>query len=302
MQPSRRSSPNNIRSPLENTTQRRMSSSRSSDVMATSERPMPVPVKTRLARYAASHAIRASLCVALYAATAGAMQAIAGVTPTVSRVVMPGDVTEVSAQLVNINTYPVLVQAWVDDGELHTTPQESTAPVIALPPIFRMDAHERTSLRLINSGAPLPADRESLFWLNLHEIPLTQKNRFSDGQTVTITMRTQFKVFVRPVDKLPYPATELPKRLTFSLTGANAGLLLSVHNPTPYYATINMLDVSVGDTSQPAVVNMLAPFSESSVRLEGLRAQAGDHAKVKFALIDDDGAAVEGERSMPVNN
>ncbi len=270
--------------------------------MSMSERHMPVPVKTRFARHAASHAIRASLCVALYAATAGAMQAIAGVTPTVSRVVIPADVTEVSAQLVNINTYPVLVQAWVDDGELHTTPQESTAPVIALPPIFRMDAHERKNLRLINSGAPLPTDRESLFWLSLHEIPSTSKNNFGDAQTVTITMRTQFKVFVRPVDKLPYPATELPKRLTFSVTGANAGLVLSVHNPTPYYATISMLNVSVGDTSQPAAVDMLAPFSDASVRLDRLRAQAGDQAMVKFALIDDDGNQVESERSASVND
>ncbi|TAM03137.1 MAG: molecular chaperone [Paraburkholderia sp.] len=238
----------------------------------------------------------------MYAASAGAMQAIAGVTPTISRIVMPAGATEVSARLVNINTYPVLVQAWVDDGRLDTTPQESTSPVIALPPIFRMDAHERKSLRLINSGAPLPTDRESLFWLSLHEIPSTSKNRFSDAQTVTITMRTQFKVFVRPVDKLPYPATELPKRLTFSATGGDSGLVLLVQNPTPYYATISMLDVSVGDTSQPATVDMLAPFSDSSVRLDRLRVKAGELAKVKFALIDDDGNSVEGERSVAVND
>jgi P pilus assembly chaperone PapD len=64
----------------------------------------------------------------------------------------------------------VVVEAWVDDGELDSAPEKSTAPVIPLPPIFRLNAGDQLSLRLLHTGAPLARDRESLFWLNLYEI------------------------------------------------------------------------------------------------------------------------------------
>src|SRR5204863_2939575 len=61
--------------------------------------------------------------------------------------------------------------------------------------------------RLINSGAALPSDRESLFWLNIYEIPSTPNGSMAESQLVTVTMRTQIKVFVRP-RKLPFSRSE----------------------------------------------------------------------------------------------
>jgi P pilus assembly chaperone PapD len=226
-------------------------------------------------------------------------QAIAGVTPEVSRVVFPEGASEQSLQVFNVNKYPVLVQAWIDDGKILALPQESKAPIIALPPIFRMDPGDQMSVRLINSGATLPTDRESLFWLNLYEIPATQKHDAPTDQTVTVTMRTQVKVFVRP-GKLPYPEEDLPKHLTFALVHGPDSLTLEIGNPTPYYATIGAVQIAIEGAPRLETVDMIAPFSHASVDLGALRGVPGEHAKLVFTLLNDDGNPIVGERDVAV--
>ncbi len=216
-----------------------------------------------------------------------------------SRVVFPAGVTEQSLQLVNVNMYPVLVQAWVDDGDINAVPQQSTAPIIALPPIFRMGPSDRTSLRLINSGKALPTDRESLFWLNLHEIPPTKSELPADGQTVTVTMRTQIKVFVRP-EKLSIPVSQLPERLAFSIRKESGTLRLTIENPTPYFATINALVITVGDETQKVTVDMIAPQSHAELDLAMGHATQGAAATIAFSLLDDDGNPILGERKTTI--
>ncbi|TDN61349.1 P pilus assembly chaperone PapD [Paraburkholderia sp. BL10I2N1] len=251
-------------------------------------------------------AVRGSRRLARFALAWGALplaiwsaQAAAGVTPEVSRVVFAAGATEQSLQVFNVNKYPVLVQAWVDDGDINSVPQESKAPIIVLPPVFRMGPGDQTSLRLINSGAPLPEDRESLFWLNLYEIPATPKDRLPDAQTVTVTMRTQVKVFVRP-EKLPYSVSEFPRHLVFSLVQASDKLVLKVDNPTPYYATLGAVEVKLANASQQAQADMVAPFSSASFDLDTLHANPGENAKVLFSLIDDDGNPAADERNVAV--
>jgi len=237
----------------------------------------------RLAGRALAHA--ALLAAAL------SLPAHAGVTPVASRVIFPVGDAEQSVQLFNVNTYPVLVQAWIDDGRIEAVPQESTAPFVTLPPIFRMGAGDQTSLRIIHSGAKLPSDRESLFWLNLYEIPGLPKNQPDKTQSVMVTMRTQIKVFVRPAG-LPYGAPEPRKRLVFSLAKAAGKLSLKIDNPTPYYATFSAILVKAGGRSQQITPDMVAPLSASTLELDQLGAEAGETAEVLFSLIDDDGNPV----------
>jgi P pilus assembly chaperone PapD len=240
------------------------------------------------------------LTVGALVALASSGAAVAGVTPEVSRVVFPAKSTEETLQVVNVNKYPVLVQAWVDDGDVTAVPQRSLGPVMVLPPIFRMGSGEQTNLRLINAGKELPADRESVFWLNLYEIPATPKNAPVDEQTVTVTMRTQIKVFLRP-DKLPYAVHELPRCLAFSLVQADGKLALDIDNPTPYYATIAGVSVETAGASQQAEPDMLAPFSHATVSLDRLVGKVGENAKLQFTVIDDDGNPVLGERTLAVD-
>jgi len=226
-------------------------------------------------------------------------QGHAGVTPDYSRVIVPAETGEQSLQLFNVNSYPVLVQAWVDDGNIEALPQESQAPIVTLPPIFRMSEGGQQSLRLVQGENDLPRDRESLFWLNLYEIPETPTHSPPDEQAVVVTMHTQYKVFVRP-STLPFPAQELPGRLQLSAKSADGRVTLTIDNTTPYFATISGVEMRHKETAETGNVDMIDPFSSGHVSFETIGAAPGDSVDVTFALLDDDGNPQIGTRNLTI--
>lgn len=245
---------------------------------------------------------RGSSLPAVLAGLAYCVHAAAGVTPETSRVIFSAGAVEQSLQIYNVNRYPVLVQAWVDDGRLDAVPQASKSPVVVLPPIFRMGAGDQLNLRLISAGTRLPTDRESVYWLNLYEMPATAKRpKPANDADLTVTMRTQIKVFMRP-GKLPYSPTELHKRLVFSLHRTGDALALTVDNPTPYYATIGVVQVTLGERSQEHPVDMIAPFSRTTVKLDASTSAPGDSATLRYTLIGDDGNPIVDERRVPIGS
>ncbi|MBF3117189.1 fimbria/pilus periplasmic chaperone, partial [Pseudomonas aeruginosa] len=105
---------------------------------------------------------------------------------------------EASLLLVNQNPYPVLVQAWVDDGALDGDPDTALAPFLPLPPVFRLEPGRQRSLRLLATGQAQARDRESLYWLNIYEIPPQATAEAAGRPRLTVTLRTQMKVLYRP--------------------------------------------------------------------------------------------------------
>ncbi|MGE8475823.1 MAG: molecular chaperone, partial [Paraburkholderia hospita] len=103
---------------------------------------------------------------ALFAGVAQASVTIGG-----TRVVYPLDQREVTVKLNNDSRAPSLVQVWMDDGNVDTKPGDSKAPFVITPPIFRMDAGKSQTLRVMYSGDALPQDRESVYWLNVLDVP-----------------------------------------------------------------------------------------------------------------------------------
>jgi chaperone protein EcpD len=97
--------------------------------------------------------------------------AFASVVLAGTRVIYPEKEREVTLKLTNEGTSPALVQAWVDDGNANATPDEAKSPFTLVPPLFRLDPKKGQTLRIIYLREPLPSDRESLFWLNVLEVP-----------------------------------------------------------------------------------------------------------------------------------
>lgn len=211
---------------------------------------------------------------------------VAGVVAESTRVVFMARAGERSLQLINLNDYPVVVEAWVDDGDLDSLPENSRAPIIPLPPIFRMNPHDQISLRLLYSGAPLRKDRESLFWLNLYEIPPIDVDRSPDAATLTVAVRTQMKVFLRPQD-LSVASSEVPDRLEFLLDNEPGHPHLTIKNPTPYFANLAKLQFT-HDTAEVAQAVMVEPYGNADVDIKPSDA-ARAAATVAYTLIDDDG-------------
>ncbi|MCS3806380.1 P pilus assembly chaperone PapD [Chromobacterium alkanivorans] len=222
----------------------------------------------------------------------------AGLMAESTRVVFAAGSAEQSLQLVNTNPYPVVVQAWVDGGGLESGPDTASAAVMPIPPIFRLNPQAQISLRLIATGVPLPADRESLFWLNLYEIPPRPGDLPADAQTLTVTLRTQMKLFMRPA-KLPSSAEQLPEQLRFALEQDADGSRLRIANPSPYYATFRSLEVvCAGEAAQPLTVDMLAPLARETLDLATPLPCAAEAAEARFLLVDDDGNPVAGRAAL----
>lgn len=84
----------------------------------------------------------------------------AGIMANMTRVIYHQGDKERSVLLANTNSYPVIVQNWVDHGEAN--PQTET-PFVVLAPIFHLPAQKIQAIRIIYNGDHLPADRESVF-------------------------------------------------------------------------------------------------------------------------------------------
>ena len=76
-----------------------------------------------------------------------ASAAQASVTIGGTRVVYPLDQREVTVKLTNDSNNPSLVQVWLDSGDANAKPDESRAPFVITPPIFRMNPREEASPR-----------------------------------------------------------------------------------------------------------------------------------------------------------
>ncbi|EDL0523673.1 fimbrial chaperone PefD, partial [Salmonella enterica] len=58
-------------------------------------------------------------------------------------------------------------QVWIDN----TTQGSSTVYMVPAPPFFKVRPKEKQIIRIMKTDSALPSDRESLFWLNVQEIP-----------------------------------------------------------------------------------------------------------------------------------
>jgi len=226
----------------------------------------------------------AAILLCLCAASAVRASVVIGGT----RVVFPAQQGEATVRLTNENDYATLVEAWIDSGDIKSTPNSANSPFLITPPLFRMDPHKDQSLRIIytQGSQPLPADRESLFWLNVLEIPPKPAAQAAGQNYLQFAIRSRLKLFYRPAN-LPGDALKAPDKLSFTVQGP----ALAVHNPTPYYVTISSLSLGAAGKPIDGASGMVAPFGDLRLPLKGLAPAPSAGTAVVFTTIDDYGAA-----------
>jgi len=229
-------------------------------------------------------AVLAALCLCTPCARASVV--IGG-----TRVVFPGRQGEVTVRLSNAADKPALVEAWIDTGDVHSTPDSVSTPFLITPPLFRMEPNKDQSLRILFApgSQPLPADHESLFWLNVLEIPPKPSGAAADRNTLQFAIRSRLKLFYRPAD-LPGDPLKAPDQLVFKVASDAQGSTLEMHNPTPYYITISKLSFGTDGKTVAGAAGMVAPFGDLRMPLKDrARAPAAD-TSIAFTTIDDYGA------------
>jgi len=237
------------------------------------------------------HALRARLFMAILLALLLA-PAHAGLLTERTRIIYQPRHDGYSLLIANINNWPVLVQPWVDHGEGDL--EHASAPFVVIPAIFRLEPHATQVLRIIHTGEALPDNQESLFWLNLYEIPPTTADTGADDTAadaepakLTLTITTQLKLIYRP-ENVDAP-TDLAAQLTFTVHEDTGRWSVLAHNPTPWNASLSALSVDGSDGPLPAETTdlLLPPFTTRRYRLSN--GQPGSNANIHFNLIDDSG-------------
>lgn len=224
--------------------------------------------------------------------------AYASVTIGGTRVVYPLEQREVTVKLDNDSNNPSLVQVWMDDGDAAAKPGDIKVPFVITPPIFRMDPKKAQTLRVMYSGDAVPQDRESVYWLNVLDIP-PKATAVQNVNSLQFAYRTRIKIFVRP-GGLPGKPEEAPAQLSWKITVSpdGDGQVLNVSNPTPYYVSFSEVSVeSAGHIFKNEKGGMVAPHASAVMAVEKMNAVPAG-AKVRYTAISDYGGAIDGEATL----
>jgi len=216
--------------------------------------------------------------------------AAASVVVSGTRVIYPADAKQVTVQLTNQDAFPNAVQAWVDVDNPQSTPADADAPFVVTPAVSRLAAGAGQRIRVMYAGQGLPTDRESLFHLNVLQVP-PMNTANADQNKVMVLMRNRLKMFYRPGGIAGDPA-QTPEQLRFNIQQSGNNWHVQVSNPTGYYASFGGATLSVAGNSWTLTPAMVPPLATAKwLPLNATPLPAGD-AVVNAHLINDYGARV----------
>lgn len=204
------------------------------------------------------------------------MTASASIVISGTRIIYPSDAKEVTVKLNNVGSKPVLIQSWIDNGDTEARPENISVPFVLTPPINRVEASKGQTLRLSYTGTSLPVNKESVFWLNVLEIPAKSTNNASDNR-LQMAFRSRIKLFFRPAG-LAGNANDAAKLLTWS--SVPGGVVAT--NPTPYYVSL----VTVTVNGKQVEGQMVAPGGNQKFVFP----TAANGSKVSLDFVNDYGA------------
>lgn len=217
-----------------------------------------------------------------------------------TRVVYPEQKKSINVQLHNGDNSPSLVQAWLDAGDASASPDSVRVPFIITPPVSRVEPGTGQTLRIMYTGEPLPRDRESVFYLNVLDIPPRpefgeKKADVGDVNYLQLAVRSRIKLFFRP-ETLNQAVADAARQVTWSLVTRGNQTSLRADNQTPYFITYKKIvlksDSNIQSLTQPG---MVSPYSVKEFTPSGEKLQG---TSVTWTVINDYGGYEEGRSSI----
>lgn len=217
------------------------------------------------------------------------MPAQAGIVLNTTRVIFQGADKEAGLTVHNTGTSDILAQSWLEteDG----SGAAGGLPFAITPALARMSGDGKQLIRIIYAGEGLPTDRESVFWINVQEIPQT-----ANENELQIAIRQRIKLFYRPRGLVADPLKAAGALQWQLRDGA-----LEVTNPGPYHVSMIKLQARQhGQVMLEEDSRMLAPGHRLRLPLKSPGASSA--LDLAFISINDFGAQepwharVSGER------
>lgn len=214
----------------------------------------------------------------------------AGISLSGTRIVYTAKSKEASIIVKNQASDDVMIQSWLEarndaSGDL---------PFAITPSLSRLGGGKQQILRVFYAGQGLPTDRESVFWLNVQEIPQKPKG----DNSLQIAVRQRIKLFYRPAD-LPGKPDEAAGLLKWRWASSDGKPGMDVVNDTPYYVSIVRASLHSASNTYTVAPEMIAPKSSRRLAIKDFTGRSvATNAKVEFDSINDFGGAVSTQSTV----
>ena len=179
-----------------------------------------------------------------------------------TRVIFDGAKNTTSFNVTNESDRTFGGQVWLSN----VSQAKEVVYMVPYPSFFKVSAKGSLAVRIMNVNPGLPKDRESLFMLNVQEVPPMPEKTEDGSAQLALAMNTQIKLIYRPKG-LAEGRKDAEKKLSSLRRDGRVWL----KNPTPYYFAV--LSVKSGSRKLPVPdshignLTTLAPFSEADTGL-----------------------------------
>ncbi|MDU6683060.1 MAG: molecular chaperone [Enterobacteriaceae bacterium] len=205
----------------------------------------------------------------------------AGIQLAATRVIYPAGKREVTLAVTSKDPTPRLIQTWIENDSADT----AKVPFIILPPIFRLDPEKGQTLRIIYTGGAVPQDRESVFWLNVLEIPPKPSGK---ADHIQLTVRSRLKLFYRPAGLAGSPKAAVAQ-LRWRLVREGQDYALACENPSTFTVSLNHVGLTDTVKSEDERQSGMCPArGHQRFAIQTTPAQLGG-GTLFFTTIDDYG-------------
>ncbi|KIA80520.1 fimbrial biogenesis chaperone [Chromobacterium amazonense] len=219
--------------------------------------------------------------------------ALASVVISSTRVIYKADDREVTVKVNNPGKEPALVQVWADRGNEKSVPNTADAPFLIMPPIFRIDPAKGQTIRLTFTGADLPTDRESVFWLNVLDIPPLPKKSSEQQNFMQVAFRSRIKLFYRPEGLAGNP-DDAAGQLVWTLKPQDGGKGYVLHavNASAFHVSLNRALLAAGARQYETDGGMVPPGGSHDFLVKNLKGKPEGNLSLSYESINDYGAPV----------
>ena len=145
--------------------------------------------------------------------------------------------------------------------------------------MVKVNEHNGQQLRIKKLPANLPADRESVFFLNVLDIPPKPEN-VQNQNTVQLAIKSRIKMFYRPA-----ALTGTLDDATGKLTLIASGKAFRIVNESPFHITV--ANISQGKTKLLQESPMVSPFGQLTVATKNAVTRGQTY---QLMYVDDLGA------------
>ncbi|KVK98966.1 molecular chaperone [Burkholderia ubonensis] len=216
--------------------------------------------------------------------------ASAGIQLGGTRVIFDASVNprETTLEVANKDKAPYLIQPFLDQGAL----SGRETPFMVTPPLKRLDGGKSQVLQIRASEKvkDLPKDRESVYWLNVKEIPPVDA-KTSGQNMLRLVVDTRIKLFYRPAGLKGDPS-QAGAQLSWTVVPGvgKEGAALRVANPTPYHVSFATLEVKGAHPHKIRDQIMVAPKSTMDIVVPGDDVDAHAPVQLAYSTINDAGS------------